>query len=102
VARYHTCARATAFRLRASKLFHRHLLGGAADVSLKLAPGRHAGLIGTNGVGKTTLMRVLAGQLDLADGDTDVGSFAYMPQYVGVGDASVTVGGSVHAAECAC
>ncbi len=62
-----------------------------AEVSFKLAPGRHAGLIGTNGVGKTTLMRVLAGELDAADGDTDIGSFAYMPQNVGVGDESLTV-----------
>ena len=60
-------------------------------VSFKLAPGRHAGLVGTNGVGKTTLMRVLAGELALADGDIDIGSFAYMPQNVGVGDPSLTV-----------
>lgn len=62
-----------------------------SDVSFKLAPGRHAGLVGTNGVGKTTLMRVLAGELAVADGDADVGSLAYMPQNVGVGNDSLTV-----------
>ena len=62
-----------------------------SEVSFKLAPGRHAGLIGTNGVGKTTLMRVLAGELAVADGDADIGSFAYMPQNVGVGDDALTV-----------
>ncbi len=62
-----------------------------SEVSFKLAPGRHAGLIGTNGVGKTTLMRVLAGELVATQGDTDLGSFAYMPQNVGVGDDALTV-----------
>lgn len=62
-----------------------------SDVSFKLAPGRHAGLVGSNGVGKTTLMRVLAGELDAADGDSDIGGFAYMPQNVGVGDDTLTV-----------
>ncbi len=62
-----------------------------SEVSFKLAPGRHAGLVGTNGVGKSTLMRVLAGELVATDGDTDIGSFAYMPQNVGVGDDSLTV-----------
>src|SRR5579863_9614355 len=62
-----------------------------SEVSFKLAPGRHAGLVGANGVGKTTLMRVLAGELPAAEGDTDVGSFAYMPQNVGLGDDSLSV-----------
>jgi ATPase subunit of ABC transporter with duplicated ATPase domains len=56
-----------------------------SDVSFKLAPGQHAGLVGSNGVGKTTLMRVLAGALAPAAGEVDVGSVAYMPQDVGVG-----------------
>jgi ATPase subunit of ABC transporter with duplicated ATPase domains len=62
-----------------------------SDVSFKLPPARHAGLIGTNGVGKTTLMRLLAGELAVASGDVAIGSFAYMPQNVGVGDDSLTV-----------
>src|SRR6201999_928 len=34
-----------------------------SEVSFKLAPGAHAGLVGVNGVGKSTLLRILAGQL---------------------------------------
>src|ERR1700761_182266 len=33
-----------------------------SDVSFRVAPGRHAGLVGTNGVGKSTLLRILAGE----------------------------------------
>lgn len=56
-----------------------------SEVSFKLGPGQHAGLVGANGVGKTTLMRVLAGELPAAEGEVDIGPFAYMPQDVGVG-----------------
>jgi ATPase subunit of ABC transporter with duplicated ATPase domains len=63
-----------------------------SDVSFKLGPRQHAGLVGVNGVGKTTLMRLLAGQLPAAEGEIDVGPFSYMPQDVGVGaEAAVTV-----------
>jgi ATPase subunit of ABC transporter with duplicated ATPase domains len=62
-----------------------------SDVSFKLSPGRHAGLVGTNGVGKTTMMRMLAGELPAAEGDADLGTFAYMPQNVGQGDDELTV-----------
>ncbi len=62
-----------------------------SDVSFKLSPGRHAGLVGVNGVGKTTMMRMLAGELPAADGDVDLGGFAYMPQNVGQGDPELTV-----------
>jgi ATPase subunit of ABC transporter with duplicated ATPase domains len=63
-----------------------------SDVSFKIAPGRHVGLVGANGVGKSTLFRVLAGLLPADDGDVDIGAFAYMPQDVGVGPDS---GGTV-------
>jgi len=33
------------------------------SVSLTLAPGERIGLVGRNGVGKSTLLRVIAGQL---------------------------------------
>ena len=56
-----------------------------SEVSFKLGPGRHAGLVGANGVGKTTLIEVLAGRLPAAEGDVDLGPFAYMPQDVGAG-----------------
>jgi len=63
-----------------------------SDVSFKLSPGQHVGLVGANGVGKSTLFRILAGGLPRDDGDVDIGTFAYMPQDVGVGPDS---GGTV-------
>jgi ATPase subunit of ABC transporter with duplicated ATPase domains len=38
-----------------------------ADVDVHLAPGRRAGVIGPNGVGKSTLLRALAGRIDDPD-----------------------------------
>ncbi len=55
-----------------------------AEVSFKITPGQHVGLVGANGVGKSTLFRVLAGELPADEGDVDIGTFAYMPQDVGV------------------
>ncbi len=67
-------------------------------VSFTVAPGAHAALIGNNGVGKTTLMRILAGELPASDGDFAVGTpggpsgrVRYMPQDVGVGSDETTV-----------
>jgi ATPase subunit of ABC transporter with duplicated ATPase domains len=55
-------------------------------VAFGLSPGQHAGLIGANGVGKSTLLRVLAGEIDAEEGDVSVGGrVAYMPQDVGLG-----------------
>ena len=59
-------------------------------VSFRLAPGRHAGLIGTNGVGKSTLMRILVGELEALEGTVAPGGpAAYMPQEVGAGRGTV-------------
>ncbi len=61
-----------------------------AEVSFTVAPGSHAALIGNNGVGKTTLMRVLAGELGAADGDASIGGeVRYMAQDVGVSASDV-------------
>src|SRR5918999_1538329 len=59
-----------------------------SEVSFKIAPGQHVGLVGANGVGKTTLFKILAGRPPADDGDVDIGTFAYMPQDVGVGPDS--------------
>ena len=59
-------------------------------VSFKLAPGKHAGLVGANGVGKSTLLRIIAGILDPLTGATSVGDRAlYMAQDVGTGEGTV-------------
>jgi ATPase subunit of ABC transporter with duplicated ATPase domains len=61
-----------------------------AGVSFRLTAGTHAGLIGANGVGKTTILRLMAGELEAAEGDIALGGRAlYMAQDVGQGDQSV-------------
>jgi ATPase subunit of ABC transporter with duplicated ATPase domains len=54
------------------------------DVDLQVVPGRRIGLIGPNGVGKSTLLRVLAGQLRPERGDVAVAppsaTVGYLPQ----------------------
>ena len=42
-----------------------------SEVSFKITPGQHVGLVGANGVGKTTLFKILAGRLPADDGDGD-------------------------------
>jgi ATPase subunit of ABC transporter with duplicated ATPase domains len=57
-----------------------------SDVSFHVGPGDHVGVVGANGVGKTTLFRVVAGELAADEGESKVGGrLAYMPQNVGVG-----------------
>lgn len=61
-------------------------IGGFSDVSFKVPTGVTTALIGVNGVGKTTLMRLLVGELRPDEGTVDVpGSFVWMPQEVGFG-----------------
>ena len=63
-----------------------------SDVSFTVAPGRHIGLVGANGVGKSTLFRVLAGELEAEEGVVSSdGGIAYMPQDGGVRDDGATV-----------
>jgi ATPase subunit of ABC transporter with duplicated ATPase domains len=62
------------------------------DVSFRVRPGQHAGLVGANGVGKSTLLRILAGVLRPGEGEATTGGIAaYMPQDVGVGGERRTV-----------
>jgi len=65
-----------------------------SDVSFRVSPGQHVGLVGRNGVGKSTLLKILAGVLTADEGEYAVGgSLGYMPQDVGVDDDERTVRG---------
>jgi ATPase subunit of ABC transporter with duplicated ATPase domains len=58
-----------------------------SGVDFRIPPGAHVGVVGANGVGKTTLLRVLAGELEPDEGHAAVGGRAgWMPQDVGTGD----------------
>ena len=55
------------------------------QMSLQLEPGERVALLGRNGVGKTTLMKVMAGQLEIDDGQiiTQKGiEIAHLPQEI--------------------
>jgi ATPase subunit of ABC transporter with duplicated ATPase domains len=63
-----------------------------SDVSFRISPGDHVGFVGANGVGKSTLLRVLIGELPADEGEASVGGrVARMPQDVGTGDDQRTV-----------
>ncbi len=54
------------------------------DVSFSVKPGDHVGLVGANGVGKSSLMKILAEEQRATDGAVRIdGEFVYMPQSVG-------------------
>jgi ATPase subunit of ABC transporter with duplicated ATPase domains len=58
-----------------------------SEVSFRISPGQHVGLVGANGVGKSSLFKVLVGALGPDEGEVSVGGIvAYMPQDVGVAD----------------
>ena len=62
------------------------------DVSFKVPAGTVSALVGANGVGKTTLMRLIARELDALDGEIAAsGEIQYLPQDLGVGDTDITV-----------
>ena len=65
---------------------------GQLEYDFRVAPGAHVGLVGTNGVGKSTLLRILAGALQADEGEATLGGrVAYMPQDVGVAGEQRTV-----------
>jgi ATPase subunit of ABC transporter with duplicated ATPase domains len=55
-----------------------------SDVSFRVSAGAHVGVVGSNGVGKTTLFGVLTGSLRSDEGDVSVGGIVgHMSQDVG-------------------
>jgi ATPase subunit of ABC transporter with duplicated ATPase domains len=63
-----------------------------SDVSFRVSPGQHVGLLGANGVGKSTLLKVLVRVLSPDQGEVSVGGLVgYMPQDVGLDDDARTV-----------
>ena len=62
------------------------------DVSFGVSPGEHAALVGANGVGKSTILRVLSGQLEQDEGTWAVnGSVLHMTQDVGMANPGDTL-----------
>lgn len=54
------------------------------DVHLTIASGQKAAIVGPNGIGKSTLLKILAGQLAPASGTVDRSAhFYYVPQHYG-------------------
>ncbi|HVF79994.1 MAG TPA: ATP-binding cassette domain-containing protein [Solirubrobacteraceae bacterium] len=63
-----------------------------ANVSFRISPGHKVGVVGANGVGKSTLIRILTGALKPEEGEVAVGGrVAHMPQDVGVAGDGRTV-----------
>ena len=55
------------------------------DVSFGVSPGEHAAIVGPNGVGKSTILKILTGQYEADDGEFSIGgSFLQMTQDVGM------------------
>ncbi|MBJ7332085.1 MAG: ABC-F family ATP-binding cassette domain-containing protein [Solirubrobacteraceae bacterium] len=62
------------------------------DLTFRVSPGEHVGLVGANGVGKSTLLRLLIGQARPDEGHVAVGgTVAYMPQSVAAPGSTATV-----------
>jgi ATPase subunit of ABC transporter with duplicated ATPase domains len=62
------------------------------DVSFGVAPGEHAALIGVNGVGKSTILRILAGELEPDEGSFSLGGTVLrMTQEVGMAHPDQTL-----------
>ncbi len=76
----------------------RHSLPGGRvlfeDVTFRVGTGDHAALVGANGVGKSTLLRIIAGLEKAQSGRVHVdGRLSLMPQFVGRFGSDTTVEG---------
>ena len=57
------------------------------DISFGISPGDHAAIVGANGVGKSTILRILTGEIDADGGEFSIGgTFLTMTQDVGMGN----------------
>jgi ATPase subunit of ABC transporter with duplicated ATPase domains len=65
-----------------------------SEVSFRVATSRHVALVGANGVGKSTLLQIISGELTPTEGSVYVDDVVRrMPQAIGVGpSAAQTVG----------
>lgn len=69
------------------------------EVSFRVPEGEHVGLIGANGIGKTTLLRLIAAEERPAAGAIRVeGRIGWMRQFIGAADDGATVRGLLLAA----
>jgi len=63
-----------------------------SNVAFKVSPGQKVGVVGPNGVGKSTLFGILTGALAPEEGEVSLGGrLAHMPQDVGVAGEGRTV-----------
>ena len=80
--------------IAASELAYAHPGGETLffDVSFSISPGEKVGLIGDNGVGKTTLLRLINGDIPPDEGRVNVGgTVLHMAQDIGFGESRETV-----------
>ncbi|MFT7600380.1 MAG: ATPase subunit of ABC transporter with duplicated ATPase domains [Acidimicrobiales bacterium] len=62
------------------------------DISFGVSPGDHAAIVGANGVGKSTILKILSGELEADGGDFSVtGTALTMSQEVGMSSPDDTV-----------
>lgn len=74
-------ARHVAKAYRRGPLWRRSRLQVLVDASIELRPGEVVGLVGENGSGKTTFMKILVGSLDRDAGSVERrGAIGYCPQ----------------------
>ena len=62
------------------------------DVSFGVSPGDHAAIVGPNGVGKSTILKILSGELAPDGGTVSIaGSYLSMSQDVGMGNPDASL-----------